>query len=270
MNFLESVNKSFRWAYKKSLFYRQIYNKHGILVKDAMTRADFMQLPVISLHDYVSAPLLDVVSLPLSAVSEISSATHGESMFIKARSDKEISDSVELTKKYLISTGVNRTSIVALDGLPTVEGTEISMALSAIGAGICYLTDEMSFAEKLNLLGQVGVDTIIMHVDSLHAYTVIDSVSTLSGLFRIITISYNYPMNEKKQCIAEYEATIGAPIYEIISLPWTGSLIDLYKSAGSDDYIARNTLLIENISDGSIFTDTAARAMPLIRVKQDS
>ncbi len=63
-----------------------------------MTRADFMQLPVISLLDYISAPLLDVVSLPLSSISEISSATYGESMFLKARSDKEISDSVELTK----------------------------------------------------------------------------------------------------------------------------------------------------------------------------
>lgn len=269
MNPLESVDKSFRWAYKKSFFYRQIYNKQGILVKDSMTRADFMQLPIISLLDYISAPLLDVVSLPLSSVSEISSATYGESMFLKARSDKEISDSVELTKKYLVSTGVNRTSIVALDGLSAVEGTEISMALSAIGAGVCYLTTEMSFAEKLNLLGRVGADTIIIHVDSLHEYIITDRVSILSRLFRIVAVSYTYPKNEKKQCISEYEATIGTPIYEIISLPWTASLIDLYKSVGSDDYIARNTLLVENISDDPIFTDTAARAMPLIRVKQD-
>lgn len=234
-----------------------------------MARADFMQLPVISLLDYISAPLLDVISLPLSSVSEISSATYGESMFLKVRSDKEISDSVELTKKYLVSTGVNRTSIVALDGLSVVEGTEISMALSAIGAGVCYLTTEMSFAEKLNLLGRVGADTMIVHVDSLHEYIITGRVSILSRLFRIVAISYNYPKNEKKQCISEYEATIGTPIYEIISLPWTASLIDLYKSVGSDDYIARNTLLIENISDDPIFTDTAARAMPLIRVKQD-
>lgn len=269
MNLLESIDESFRWAYDKSFFYRQIYDKQGIRVKDFTARADFMQLPVISLLDYISAPLLDVVSLPLSSVSEISSTTCGESMFLKARSDKEISDSVELTKKYLISTGVNRTSIVALDGFSAVEGIEISMALSAIGAGICYLTTEMSFTEKLNLLGRLGVDTIIIHVDSLLEYIAIDCSSILSRLFRIITIAYNHPKNEKKQCISEYEATIGTPIYEVISLPWTASLIDLYKSMGSDDYIARRTLLIENISDGLIFTDTAARAMPLIRVKQD-
>lgn len=269
MNSIESINESFRWAYEKSFFYRQIYDKQGILVKDSMTRADFMQLPVISLLDYISAPLLNVVSLPLSSVSEISSATCGESMFLKARSDKEINDSVELTKKYLISTGVNRTSIVALDGLLAVEGTEISMALSVIGAGICYLTTEMSFVEKLNLLGRLGVDTIIIHVDSLREYIVIDCDSILSRLFRIITISYNYPTNEKKQCVSECEATIGTPTYEIISLPWTASLIDLYKSVDSDDYIARDTLLIEKTSDNPIVTDTAARAMPLIRVKQD-
>lgn len=266
---IESVDKSFRWAYEKSFFYRQIYDKQGILVKDSMTRADFEQLPLVSLLEYLSAPLLDIVSLPLSSISEISSADYRGTMFLKARSDKEISDSVELTKKYLVSTGINRTSVVALDGLSAVEVTELSMALSTIGAGICYVTNEMSFAEKLNLLGQVGVDTIIIHVDSLHRYMLNDCASILSRLFRIVTISYNYPKNEKKQCISGYEATIGTPIYEVISLPWTASLIDLYKSVSNDDYIARDTLLIENISDDPIFTDTVARAMPLIRVKQD-
>lgn len=269
MNPFESVNESLRWAYEKSFFYRQMYDKQGMLIKDSLTRADFEQLPIISLLEYISVPFLDVLSLPLSAVSEISSATYGRSRFLKARSGREISESIELTKNYLISTGVNRTSVAALDGFSAAEGTELSMALSAIGAGIYHLPTEIGFAEKLALLGQVGIDTMIVPVNALREYMTRECAAILSRLFRIITISCDYPKDEKQKRISEYEATLGTPIYEIISLPWTGSLIDLYRNINSDDYTARDTLLIDKTANGPIVTDTAARAMPLIRVKQD-
>ena len=78
-------------------------------------------------------------------------------------------------------------------------------------------------------------------------------------------ISSDFPKKNDTFAV-NYEESLKTPVYEIISLPWTSSLIDLYKT-DNGDFITRKTLLITRDNDGFVVTDTAAMTIPLINVK---
>lgn len=267
MKINESLKKSLCWAYERSPFYKAWYDEQGFSVESFIESDNDVELPVINGEEYIQKSFFDLITIPMSAVAETCTAVYQNHRFLKARSAQEASADVERTKTYLADKGVNRSSIVALDGLSSMENSEIYLALSMLGANVFYLPENADWREKRLLLKSMGADTIVFHSSALEKYFLEGDNDHLETLFRAIMISEGCRKDVKGN-LAAYEERLGVPLYEIVSLPFTTALIDFYRSENGE-YVPRDGLLIRRVYDGVILTDTDAVTLPLIGLKTE-
>ena len=265
MKNVESIINCLRWAYEKSPFYRRFYDEIGFSIDDYTDAKAITKLPLLAIEKFSTVPFFNLITLPLSAIAETCAIEYRDGNFIIARSAHETSASIKQIIDYLSYTGINRASVVALDEFSPIVNRELADSLSAINANILYLSEDLSFSAKIELIRYFGADTLIATRSAIDKYVRFLDNQSADTLFRVIMISSDFPKKNDTVTV-NYEESLKTPVYEIISLPWTSSLIDLYKT-DNGDFITRKTLLITRDNDGFVVTDTAAMTIPLINVK---
>ncbi len=222
-------------------------------------------MPVIELKVILGSSFFDLLTMPLSAVAETYIVKHKESEILLARSAQECEQSIESAKKFLTGTGINRTALVALDGLSTAQINDVSRALALIGANAVFMRGHADGLVKKEMLKKLGADTLIVGSRAVTDYIAEKNTGYIDSLFRVIMVSGDF-QDYTEVGLSALEEKMGAPVYQVISLPWTTMLLDSYRDV-RNKIVTREGLFIERDKNGIIITDTDSRTIPLIGVK---
>ena len=277
----ERLKKTVEWAFEKSAYYHQIFNKRNVKPEDIQSLEDIRKLPFLNLAALHRTDPLDILTLPLSSVLRFSHDidSHGEMTKLYTKGD--IVQNVEMMVRCLIAADVTRGSIVGVQGdLSDNMFLDVLYALESIGATVVPLGTD--YRKWLRLIELVSMDTLIS-TPQLIMQLVIQLQATGKNIVdypisKVFCINTSNIQNPLQQHIQERTQSTVYNMYAPPELGFAGMLYQCSERAGlhmqEDCYLAEllhfdsEEILTENDRMGElVITTLTAQAMPLIRYR---
>ena len=278
---LERLKKTVNWAYEKSAYYRQIFNRRNVKPDDIQTLEDIQKLPFLNLAALHRTDPLDILTLPLSSVLRFSHDidSHGEMSKLYTKDD--IIQNVEMMTRCLIAANVTRGSIVGVQGdLSDNMFLDVLYALESIGVTVVPLGTD--YRKWLRMIELVSMDTLIS-TPQLIMQLVIQLQATGKNIIdypisKVFCINTSNIQNPLQQHIQDRTQSIVYNMYAPPELGFAGMLYQCSERTGlhlqEDCYLAEllhfdsEEVLTENDRMGElVITTLTAQAMPLIRYR---
>ena len=137
---LERLQKAVKWAGEKSGFYRDVFAKVGVSAADIQALSDIRKLPFVTPLDLRSRDVYDRLTLPLSGVLRFSYQEQPAGEFLQLYTSGDVAHNVEMMLRGLVAAGVNRTSVVGVQGdLSDSRLLDVQYALEMLGAAVVPL-----------------------------------------------------------------------------------------------------------------------------------
>ncbi len=278
---LERLKKIIGWAYEKSAFYRNSFDKAGVGPQDIQTLQDVRKLPFLTYAELNRADAQDFLTLPFSSIVRVNYVDESAKEFTNFYTKGDIQNNVEMMARCLVAAGVNRASIVGLQAdMSDSKFLDVLYALESIGATVAPLgTDYRQWLKMLDMFSLdtlIGTPQLIMQlIIQLQAFgkNVIDY-----DIKKIICANVNNIQNPLQQHI---EARADAEVFNLFApseLGTAGMIFQCKNNSGhhvqEDNYLVEivnfksNEVLEEDEHMGElVITTLTAQAMPLIRYR---
>ena len=279
---LERLKKIVDWAYSKTEFYRCSFDKAEIKPADIQKLSDVQKLPFLTLEEINRTDAQDFLTLPLSSIVRVcQSEEQGGSEVTKFFTKGDIQQNVELMTRSLVASGINRASVVGLQGdLSEGKFLDILYALESIGATVIPLGTD--YRHWLKILETFNLDTLIS-TPQLVMQLIIQLQATWKNIIdysikKIICVNVNNIQNPLQQHI---EARAGTIVFNLFAPAEIGTAAMIFQCKNDsghhiqeDSYLAEilqfdsDKVIEENEHMGElVITSLTAQAMPLIRYR---
>ena len=279
---LERLKKIVAWAYEKSEFYHNSFDRAGIKPKDIEKLADVQKLPFLTLEEINRTDAQDFLTLPFSGIVRISNSDESDDEVVtKFYTKGDVVQNVELMTRCLVAPGINRTSVVGLQGdLSDGRFLDILYALESIGATVIPLGTD--YRHWLRILENFSIDTLIS-TPQLIMQLIIQLQATWKNIIdynieKIICVNVNNIQNPLQQHIESRAGTIVFNLFAPAEIGSAGMIFQCSNESGhhiqEDNYLAEivqfnNNKVIEEYDHMGelVITTLTAQAMPLIRYR---
>lgn len=149
---LERLKQIVAWAYDKSAFYRQSFQRHGVTPNDIQSLDDVSKLPFLTRAELIGNEL-DILTLPLSSVVRVSRCGKVTSFYTKG----DIRNNVEMTIRALAAADVLRGSTVGIAGdLSDSRILDVLYALESIGATVVLSGSAFQVDKVIGVTDKLG------------------------------------------------------------------------------------------------------------------
>ncbi len=279
---LERLKKLVAWAYEKSAFYKKSFDAANFKPEDLHELCDIKKIPFLTLEEINRTDAQDFLTLPMSGIvriNQIEEQSGGE--FTKFYTKGDIQQNVEMMARCLIASGINRASIVGLQGdLSDSKFLDILYALESIGTTVIPLGTD--YRHWLKVLEKFSLDTLIS-TPQLIMQLIIQLQATWKNIIdysiqKILCINLNNIQNPLQQHI---ESRVGTEVFNLFAPAELGTAGMIFQcNSVSGHHIQEDIYLPEivNFDDGEIIsedehmgelviTTLTAQAMPLIRYR---
>ncbi len=278
---LERLQRVVKWAYSKSHFYQQSFQKVGVKPEDIRELSDIRKLPFLSPNVLRRVDALDLLTTPLSSVLRFSHMTEVMGEVTKLFTKGDIGHNVDLMTRCLIAADVTNASVVGLQGdLSDTRLLDIHYALEHIGATVVPLGAD--YQNWLRLMEIAGMDTLIS-TPQLIMQLIIQLQATGKNVIdypitKIVCMNPNNIQNPLQQHIQERTRT---KVYNLYAPPEIGCAGMLYQcQEHSGQHVQEDAFYVEILKFESdepiledermgelVVTSLTAEAMPLIRYR---
>ena len=154
------LQKQLRWAEEKSFFYQQSFAKAGVKAEEVKSLEDLRRFPFLHTSDLHQIDSLDILTLPKSGIMRFNHMQQMTGELLKLYTNGDIAHNVEMMTRCLVGTGINSTSVVALQGdLSDSRLLDVQYALEMIGATVVPMG--VDYRQWLRLMELVTMDTIV-------------------------------------------------------------------------------------------------------------
>ena len=255
----DKLKKIIGWAYEKSLFYRQSFDKAGVNPDDLQTFDDIKKFPCLTLAELQRAKSMDFLTLPLSSIVRINHISDFGVTNFYTRDD--IIKNVEMMIRCLQSAKIFRGSIVGVIGdLSDGKILDVIYALESLGATV--VTFGKNFIE---ILDNFTVETIITTPKNfellLNQLQAADKNFADYPIYKIIFLNKNILPNR-----FEHK---NISTYNLFAPPEIGSAgIFFQRNQNPGVHVQEDNFFIEIDETGElVITTLTAQARPLIRYR---
>ena len=157
---LERLQKQLKWVEEKSLYYQQKFAKAGVSAKDVQSLEDIRRLPFLTSNELFQVDSLDLLTLPLSAILRFSVVQQENGEVTKFYTNGDVAKNVEMMTRCLVATGINQTSVVAIQGdMADSRLMDIQYALEMLGATVVNMGTD--YRQWLRFMDLISMDTIV-------------------------------------------------------------------------------------------------------------
>ena len=279
---LERLKKIVEWAYSKSEFYRCSFDSAGFKPEHIQKLSDVQKIPFLTLEEINRTDAQDFLTLPLSSIVRICQVDEqGGGEVTKFYTKGDMQQNVELMARSLIAAGINRTSVVGLQGdLSDGKFLDILYALESIGATVIPLGTD--YRHWLKVLETFTLDTLIS-TPQLIMQLIIQLQATWKNIIeysikQVICVNVNNIQNPLQQHIEARAGTIVFNLFAPAEIGTAGMIFQCNNESGhhiqEDNYLAEivqfdNDKIIEEDEHMGelVITTLTAQAMPLIRYR---
>lgn len=278
---LERLKKQLKWAEEKSFFYQQKFSKAGVKASDIQSLEDVKRLPFLTSNELFQIDSLDMLTMPLSGIIRFSVVQQENGEVTKFYTAGDVGHNVEMMTRCLVATGINQTSVVALQGdMSDSRIMDIQYALEMLGATVVAMGTD--YRQWLRFMELVSMDTIISS-PQLIMQLIIQLQATGKNiadypLTRIICLNQQGLQNAMQRHIADRTHATVFNFYEPAELGTASMLYQCEAHKGyhiQEDYFYpeivafhSDQVVTEPHQMGELVVTTlAAEAIPLIRYR---
>ena len=278
---LERLQKQLKWAEEKSFFYQQKFAKAGVSAGDIKSLEDIRRLPFLTANELFQIDSLDMLTMPLSGIIRFSVVQQENGEVTKFYTAGDIGHNVEMLTRALVATGVNQTSVVALQGdMSDSRIMDIQYALEMLGATVVAMGTD--YRQWLRMMELISMDTIVS-TPQLIMQLIIQLQATGKNiadypLTRIICLNQQGLQNAMQRHIADRTHATVYNLYEPAELGTASMLYQCEAHKGyhiQEDYFYpeivafhSDQVVTEPHQMGELVVTTlAAEAVPLIRYR---
>ena len=157
---LARLKKTVKWAMDKSAFYRDKFASEGISAEDIQSLSDIRRLPFLTNLELHQVDALTRLTLPLTEILRISylRQTSGDLLFFYTNGD--IAHNIEMMARALVAGGVNRASVVGIQGEMTDSRfLDVQYAVEFLGGAVLPLGTD--YRDWLRILELMHLDVIV-------------------------------------------------------------------------------------------------------------
>lgn len=277
----ERLKKTVCFAYEKSIFYRNSFDKAGIRPENISTLADVPKLPFLTLEEFKRTDIFDFLTLPLSGILRITHFEDFEDECTKFYTKDDIRKNVEMCIRCLVAAGINRTSTVGLQGdLSDGKFLDILYALESIGATVIPLGTD--YRKWLRLLENFSMDILIgtpqLIMQLIIQLQAIGKDIRNNSIKKIFCVNVNNIQNPLQQHI---ELRAGTQVFNLFAPAELGMAGMIYQcSSDSGHHVQEDNFLAEIVQFNSnkvieeaehmgelVITTLTSQAIPLIRYR---
>ncbi|MCR5177040.1 MAG: phenylacetate--CoA ligase family protein [Anaerovibrio sp.] len=153
------LQKQVRWAYEKSAFYHDLFDKAGVVPDEFRSLADIQKIPYMERSKLLETSIYDLLTLPLSGVLRISRQGEGNTL-IKMYTSGDVARQMEMMTRVLVAYGINETTVVGLLGEASDSRLmDVQYALEGLGASVMLMGSNMD--NIIELMTKCHVDVLI-------------------------------------------------------------------------------------------------------------
>ena len=278
---LERLKKTVSWAYEKSAYYRQVFNRRKIKPEMIQELKDIQKLPFLNLSELHRTDALDILTLPLSSIMRFSHVIESTGELTKLYTKSDIMHNVEMMTRTLVAADITNASVVGLQGdLSDSKFLDILYALETLGAAVVPLGTD--YRQWLRLIEIVSMDTLIS-TPQLIMQLIIQLQAVGKNIIdypisKILCININNIQNPLQQHIQDRTQS---KVYNLFAPVEIGSAGMIYQcSARSGHHLQEDCYLAELLHFDSeevveendrmgelVITTLTSQAMPLIRYR---
>ena len=278
---LELLKKQLHWAQEKSFFYQQSFEQAGVNAADLETLEDLRKFPFLQSAQLHQVDSLDILTLPVSSILRFNHMQQIAGELTKLYTKGDIANNVQMMARCLMATGINSTSVVAVQGdLADSRLLDVQYALENIGATVVPMGAD--YRQWLRLMELVSMDTIVT-TPQLIMQLVIQLQATGKNIIdyplsRVICMNPNGIQNPMQRHIQDRTRAMVYNFYAASELGTAGLLFQC--DAHNGQHIQEDFYYPEIINFNSdvpvtephqmgelVVTTLQAEAMPLIRYR---
>jgi len=277
----ERLQRVVKWAYEKSAFYQQFYQKAGVTPDDIRTPEDIQKLPFLTHASLRCVDALDFLTTPLSSILRFCHMMEVTGEVTKFYTNGDIAHNVDMMTRCLLAADVTNASVVGLQGdLSDSRIMDVQYALEHIGATVVPFGED--YRHWLRLMEIVGMDTLIS-TPQLIMQLIIQLQATGKNIIdypttKIICLNTTNIQNPLQQHIQERTRTKVFNLYAPPEIGCAGMLYQCEKHLGQhvqEDFFyteilkfdSAEPILEEERMGELVITTLGAEAMPLIRYR---
>ena len=278
---LERLQRVVKWAYSKSHFYQQSFQKAGVKPEDIRELGDIQKFPFLTAAALHRIDALDILTTPLSSVLRFNHMMEVTGEVTKLYTNGDIGHNVDMMTRCLVAAEVTNASVVGLQGeLSDSRALDVQYALEHIGATVVPFGSD--YRHWLRLMEIVGMDTLIS-TPQLIMQLIIQLQATGKNIIdypitKVICLNTTNIQNPLQQHIQERTRT---KVYNFYAPPEIGTAGMLYQcEEHSGQHVQEDFFYVEILKFDSaepifeddrmgelVVTTLAAEAMPLIRYR---
>ena len=273
----ERLKKIIGWAYEKSLFYRQSFDKAGVTADDLKTVDDIKKFPFLTLAELNRADSMDFLTLPLSGIVRINHVDDATNFYTR----DDIIKNVEMMIRCLRAAKIYRGSIVGVQGdLSDSKFLDVIYALESMNITVVPLSN--NYRQWINILDNFALDTLIS-TPKLAVQLVIQLQAVGKNIAdypikKIICLNTNNIQNPLQNHIEE---RTNSAVYNLFAPVEIGTAGLIYQcSRNSGHHVQEDNFFVEIADFASdkiiddeehmgelVITTLTAQARPLIRYR---
>ncbi|MBR5913194.1 MAG: phenylacetate--CoA ligase family protein [Selenomonadaceae bacterium] len=280
---LERLKKIIGWAYEKSKFYQQSFDKAGVTPKDIQTLDDIKKFPFLTLSELNREDSMDFLTLPLSSIIRINYVEDSDAGINVTNfyTRDDIVKNVEMMIRCLQAAKIHRGSIVGVQGeLSESRFLDVIYALESMGVTVVPLGND--YRRWIATLENFGMDMLIS-TPKLAVQLVIQLQAVGKNIAdypirKIICLNTNNIQNPLQQHIEE---RTGAAVYNLFAPAEIGTAGLIFQCSNtSGHHVQEDNFFVEIVDFASdkifedeehmgelVITTLTAQARPLIRYR---
>ena len=280
---LERLKKIIGWAYEKSRFYQQSFDKAEINPDDLKTIDDIKKFPFLTLAELNREDSMDFLTLPLSSIIRINYVEDSDAGINVTNfyTKSDIIKNVEMMIRCLQAAKIYRGSIVGVQGdLADSKFLDVIYALESIGVTVIPLGND--YRRWIATLENFGMDTLIS-TPKLAVQLVIQLQAVGKNIAdypikKIICLNTNNIQNPLQNHIEE---RTGAAVYNLFAPVEIGTAGLIFQCSNTSGHHVQEDNFLVEIADFSsdriidddehmgelVITTLTAQARPLIRYR---
>ena len=158
----ERLKKNIEWAYDKSKFYRQSFQRAGVTPDDLKTADDIKKFPFLTLTELNREDSMDFLTLPLSSIVRINYLEDSDAGINVANfyTKDDIVKNVEMMTHCLHAAKIYRGASVGVQGdLSDSKFLDVIYALESMNITVVPLSN--NYRQCINILDTFALDTLI-------------------------------------------------------------------------------------------------------------
>lgn len=278
---LERMQKAVKWAAEKSRFYQEKFAAAGVSPTDIRCLEDLRKFPFLTRVELRGHDVFDRLTLPLSGIVRFGYgvAAGVESLHLYTQGD--VAQNVEMMVRGLVAAGVNKTSVVGLQGnLTSSRLLDVHHALEIIGAAVVPLGTD--YRRWLRLMDLVSMDAIVSTPQLIMQLVI--QLQAVGKDIADYAVRKFFSLNEnglQNLLQSHVVQRAHAQIYNFFALPdlgMAGALFSCSERQGQhvqEDYWFPEVVAFDSgepvLDEGQmgelVLTSLAAEALPLIRFR---